>query len=502
MGTTSATDYYVDANTGNDGDDGLSLVNAWLTLGHADGQLSAGDTLYLVDGTWTDELFVFAASGTSGNPITVTAYNGTPTMDCTNSGSSSNRAITTSTKDYINISNIKFTNYYRVIQSENSAHIHLDNLTVIYTGEQTIYFGQNVTYSSIKNCDLDGAHWNTILIGGGSDGACSHITIENTEIHNQYVHSHIDVYGDSYIIDNITIRGCTFYDTNMTAIYTHGSTWCYGGVDWIIEDNTAHGYTGNVIEVELKNSTITNNTIYNVTSPYAWTAFPIALTDGSENVTMDANNISDSEDTEYKIYDGDHTIIDAVGKSFRCDSGAGSSIELEFSNGKVFSENGGQNVYWYADKSNYSCSSESITITTYNITFMPTSGYGKDITVNTEQVNDVSNITANISAATTATMTFLVDNASNTYNLSVNDVYNSNSVSNSDSVVSFDYTFSSAVPTNFEVTWASTTGWSPGANSIYVGHRVRVYDNGTIEQRGNPSQESINITGLVVPKCT
>ena len=333
-GSASATNYYV-ATWGDDSDTGHSLYHAWATPSYAAQQAVAGDTIYLVDGTWTDEFIVFSNSGTEGNPITMTGYDSTPILDCSNPGSSNSRAIIMHDRDYINISNIKFTNYYRVVDSVRSSHIYLDNLTVVYTGEQTIYF-QDVAYSSIKNCDLDGAHWNTILIGS----SCSHITIENNKIHNNYAHALIDVYGSGGIIDNLIIKGNLFYDTGYPAIYTHGASQGLGGINWIIENNTAHGFTGNVIEIELKDGIIRDNVIYDITQPHAWTAYPIALTDGSNNVTMERNNIYDSELSEYKIYDGQITIRDAAGSSYRVAVSTGASATIEYTDGRTFSVDG------------------------------------------------------------------------------------------------------------------------------------------------------------------
>jgi len=117
----------------------------------------------------------------------------------------------------------------------------------------------------------------------------------------------------------------------------------------------------------------------------------------------------------------------------------------------------------------------------------------------------VSNITANVSEATTVTMEFIVVNDSNTYNFYVNNVWNTSAVSNSDSIVSFDYdsivsfdyVFSSSTPTNFEVTWNSTAGWSYNEGSIYQGKRFTVDDNGNFTQQENPTQEDTNLTGLI-----
>lgn len=71
----AGTAYYVDATTGDDGDDGLSPANAWATLSQVNGSsFNPGDTIYLKRGeTWRETLTV-PDSGTSGSPITIGAY--------------------------------------------------------------------------------------------------------------------------------------------------------------------------------------------------------------------------------------------------------------------------------------------------------------------------------------------------------------------------------------------------------------------------------------------
>ena len=83
VGLTSAADYYV-STTGDNANDGLSIENAWATPSFAINNLTAGDTLYLINGTWYNETCTFQASGNATHPITVTAYNGTPTLQGVN----------------------------------------------------------------------------------------------------------------------------------------------------------------------------------------------------------------------------------------------------------------------------------------------------------------------------------------------------------------------------------------------------------------------------------
>ena len=86
-----ATDYYVDANGGNNNYSGLTPNNGFADLTHAMRQLQAGDTLYVRSGTYHDVIYLRSSdiygngnkynSGTSAKPITVKAYqNETPVI--------------------------------------------------------------------------------------------------------------------------------------------------------------------------------------------------------------------------------------------------------------------------------------------------------------------------------------------------------------------------------------------------------------------------------------
>ena len=75
-----ATDYYVSPH-GNDLNLGTSVDYPWMSPSYAATMADAGDTVFLINGTWIDEHVVFSNSGNATHPIIVTAYNGTPTFD-------------------------------------------------------------------------------------------------------------------------------------------------------------------------------------------------------------------------------------------------------------------------------------------------------------------------------------------------------------------------------------------------------------------------------------
>jgi len=67
--------YYVDQATGDDSDSGLTEDLSWATITQAADTLVAGDTVYIKNGTYREGK-TFPTAGTSGNPITFSAFPG------------------------------------------------------------------------------------------------------------------------------------------------------------------------------------------------------------------------------------------------------------------------------------------------------------------------------------------------------------------------------------------------------------------------------------------
>ena len=71
----SATDYYIDAVGGNDGNDGLSTNAPWASHTKAEStSLAAGDTVHFKRGSAFSGSIVISESGSPGNPIRLTSY--------------------------------------------------------------------------------------------------------------------------------------------------------------------------------------------------------------------------------------------------------------------------------------------------------------------------------------------------------------------------------------------------------------------------------------------
>jgi hypothetical protein len=72
------TSYYVDANLGNDSNNGLSAATPWRSLSKVNSTtFSPGDQILFKSGaSWSGQLWP-KGSGTSGNPIIINSYGGT-----------------------------------------------------------------------------------------------------------------------------------------------------------------------------------------------------------------------------------------------------------------------------------------------------------------------------------------------------------------------------------------------------------------------------------------
>ena len=97
-----ATTYYIDGSTGNDSNSG-TIALPWKTISKANSALKAGDTVYIIAGTYASEQITPANSGTSGNYITYQNYNG---ETVTISGGS--RQANLINKNWIKINGINF----------------------------------------------------------------------------------------------------------------------------------------------------------------------------------------------------------------------------------------------------------------------------------------------------------------------------------------------------------------------------------------------------------
>ena len=151
-----STQYYVDATSGNDGNDGLTPGTAWQTVAQVNStSLLQGDTVsFLCTDTWNEVLTINSTNGSALLPITVNSYGGScgankPKLDGIN--------ITISSQ--INITNIELPTPIvgNSVNISGSNIVSLSNSTITNGSgiclNITNSTGTTVTWNSFTNCD-------------------------------------------------------------------------------------------------------------------------------------------------------------------------------------------------------------------------------------------------------------------------------------------------------------------------------------------------------------
>jgi hypothetical protein len=253
-----AVDYYVSPD-GNNTNSGLSPVDAWGKPSYAVSRAIAGDTIHLMDGVWYNDPIVFRRSGTEAAPITLKAYNGTPTLD----GVDQSTIGIVVSKNWVNIDNITIRNHQYGLYTRGSNNITIkntgfyDNLQdgiTLWTHNRDIYM-DNVT---VQNVTQHGIHiWHQ-----GALGMSQRITIRNSSISN-CPHNLIDIHTNvsNVIVENNELFYTLGYKGNKdVGVYLHN-----GNTDNIvIHNNYFHDFVRPIEIYNSRNVQITNNTFRNI----------------------------------------------------------------------------------------------------------------------------------------------------------------------------------------------------------------------------------------------
>ncbi|RCV64106.1 PKD repeat-containing protein [Methanophagales archaeon] len=241
IGVASAVDIYV-ATWGSDRGEG-TLEEPWQHPAYAAKVAEAGDTIYLLDGTWDNEHIVFANSGTETNPITLKAYSGTPTLDGVDE-----RGIGIRIKDksYISLSGFLLKNYGTGVRGEGLLrHISISDFTIEDIAGQGISFnGASLQNSEITDFTIQNTGGIAISHFDHSSSDChdviiSHFTIKDIateainwrnakricvqhgEVRNvqEGVHFHLSI--DDSVMDNVSV-----VNAGNHGLWIHDHTQC------------------------------------------------------------------------------------------------------------------------------------------------------------------------------------------------------------------------------------------------------------------------------------
>jgi len=144
--SVEATTYYVDAQGGDDGNDGRLLTTPWSTLGKANSRVLPGDVVYIRAGTYSETIRP-ATSGTEGNYITYTRYAS---------------------------EEVTITGVYDGVDLRDRHYIIIDGLRIIDVRGHWIEMGSgSCSYNIIQNCYMDRAlNWAGIALAGSDVHHC------------------------------------------------------------------------------------------------------------------------------------------------------------------------------------------------------------------------------------------------------------------------------------------------------------------------------------------
>jgi hypothetical protein len=185
----NATDYYV-SPTGNNGNNGLSASSPKADFSWFSSSIpTSDDTVWLLGGTWSDKHIVFLKSGTSGHPITLRAYSGTPILD---GFDSTGIGINVNGKNYITIRDIKITRYATGINQEPSGGLNLTVYNVTFTNIPTTALNLKASSRSSKYGNISYNTFDTVTNSANDDqcaytGAISYYQMYDTLISHNYV---------------------------------------------------------------------------------------------------------------------------------------------------------------------------------------------------------------------------------------------------------------------------------------------------------------------------
>lgn len=221
--------YYVSSADGNDGDDGLSEADAWLTVQKALDTVAAGDTVY-VKGTFQEALTVPTA-GTTTQPITFRGYetvitdDGLATLDGNSKALASGITLKATANYYV-------WDHFRITDYSSSG-------ITTPTGDHVCF-----RYCEIDNNGLNG-------LGADQSIVCIGCHIHDNTLHGANVKTGIFL---SCIIDNNGSHGLTFTGTGAVV------------QDCLIRNSTdnginipaagIHSVCGNTIDGNGKNTSI------------------------------------------------------------------------------------------------------------------------------------------------------------------------------------------------------------------------------------------------------
>ncbi len=396
--------YYV-STSGSDSNDGLSLSTAWASPHYASITVDAGDTIWVVNGSYNTDfipgvydpgvdfgLNAGTGDGIAEAPITMKAYNGTPEI----AGDIEIRY------DYITFDGFIINDSYsHAIDIRGTTGVKLLNCTVNKSGSAAdgVYM-QDSKYTTLINCTVRNAGWNAYGFKPTTSfpSAGHHVILKNCAAYDSLYHNQFDIH-----FDYMTIEGCIANNSLLAPMQLYNS-------HIIVNNFTAANGNNGVKLYTVWNTTVMNCTldqsIYNtgyiqntkIYNNYIYNdpTYGIYI-NTSDDIVLDGNEVYASSAYTYRIVGiGSATIRDEVVSPYKIWSPDGVTISIEFTDGKLFTDDRTGAPVYYPDRSNLTFNDSGVAnIRSYNITLQPTHAYLYDVTVDTwDEATDTYRITA------------------------------------------------------------------------------------------------------------
>lgn len=327
INAASAYDYYMsvdgkDSNIGN-----LSLP--WATLNKAAATMVAGDTLWIMDGTYYNQSGSVANNGTASNHIIFSSYKGGTPIFVDNTSSPTPVLLKIFNKAYIDVIGNFYikgnnTSTYRgygnaVLVADGAHDILVKNIKTRDTAGGAIVVQYLVYNVLVENNEIINAGWNSIGLYGVNPSDIAHfnrihdIIIRNNTIHDFYIHNGIDLWSD---VENITIDSNTIYNTSQIPIYVHeGVNGKELNKNITIKNNKIFDSSSAMRIISTTEINITNNTLVNINGMSLSISFDLEDGAGPSYGIMDSVNIRDnffsnSTDASIKLTSSNASRID------------------------------------------------------------------------------------------------------------------------------------------------------------------------------------------------
>jgi parallel beta-helix repeat protein len=315
--TAGATTYYVD-DTGSNTNPG-TLSQPFRTISYSVNQLSAGDTLYVREGTYAESVLIWNRHGSTNAWIVIEPYGSeTPTIDAAGKGES---GVTIDESSFIYLGNLEVVNADKSGIFVWDAHdinvswnvVHHNNFMGIHAGTDTynntynIHIEGNEVYDNVRhNINHDASPWYQAVSAYNSHD----VQILGNTVYQNYGE------GIDYILSDLgTIQGntsadnfsCNLYLDNATNTVASGnlmvSGWAGTPSDYYRDGNAAIGiavaneyyYRQN----PAYNLTITNNIVLHGNNGFVY--WDSQYGGGLDNVTIANNTFIQTDDIELII---------------------------------------------------------------------------------------------------------------------------------------------------------------------------------------------------------